>query len=462
MRDADGGKKTLVAGLVLLILVALPSVAQNTKTPNILVIIADDAGYADFGFQGSREIQTPHLDTLAREGVVFTDAHVTASVCSPSRAGLMTGRYQQRFGHEANVPPPEYGMDTTETTLAQALRQQSYATGMFGKWHLGTAPRYHPNRRGFDEFYGLLGGSRSYFPFPESTSVSKGRAIMHNRERVGLEKYITDALGTRTAEFVRAHSDESFFAYLSFTAPHGPMEARAEDLKRFQGHPRQTYAAMMWAMDRAVGHVLEVLKEEGIAENTAVFFLSDNGGAHFNQSSNYPLKGAKGNVFEGGLRVPFVLRWPKQLEGGRAYGGLTSALDIFATAYAIAGGEEDPGKPLDGTNLMPHLTERTPGPPHDRLFWRKEDHAAARIGAWKLIRLDDYGSVFYNLTNDLGEVVDLKEEYPASFQRAKRQLQSWEENLEAPHWHESEAWREVTWGIHEDLMENRVPDRLGP
>ena len=438
-------------------------VPDSLEKPNVVLIVADDAGYADFGFQGSTQMQTPHLDRLAREGVAFTDAHVTASVCSPSRAGLMTGRYQQRFGYEANNPPADHGLDPGEVTLGEALQRQGYATAAFGKWHLGAAPRYHPFEQGFDEFYGILGGGRSYFPYPEGRDVSRDRAVMRGRKRVELDGYFTDAIGEQAVRFIEEYRrDEPFFAYVSFTAPHTPMQAKAEDLKRFQGHPRQTLAAMMWAMDRAVGRILKTLEQYGLDENTLVVFTNDNGGAHFNQSINDPLKGAKGSEFEGGTRVPFVLRWPGRLEGGRVYDGLVSTMDIFATAYESAGGSGSPGKPLDGVNLLPYLTGERAGVPHDRLFWRKEDHASARVGSWKLVRLNDYGAVLYNLKNDVGEVVDLKEEYPSSFERVQKQLQKWETELVTPRWHESDAWREVSWEIHRALMENRPPKRLKP
>ena len=437
--------------------------AKAPERPNIILILADDAGYADFGFQGSTQMQTPHLDRLAREGVVFTDAHVTASVCSPSRAGLLTGRYQQRFGYEANNPPSDHGLDPGEVTLGEALQQQGYATGAFGKWHLGTASRYHPLNQGFDAFYGILGGARSYFPYPEDRAVPRSRAVMQGRARVALEGYFTDAIGERAARFIADRNEEPFFAYVAFTTPHTPMQAKAEDLKRFQGHPRQTLAAMTWAMDRAVGRILGVLEKHGLSENTLVVFTNDNGGSHFNQSSNAPLKGAKGHAFEGGQRVPMVWRWPSKLEGGRVYNRLVSTMDIFTTAYQRAGGEGDaPGPPLDGTDLMPYLTGMQTGAPHEQLFWRKEDHAAARVGAWKLVRLEDYGTALYNLRNDLVERIDLKEEYPQSAARLQEQLRAWEAGLTGPRWHEADAWRKVTWEIHQALMENRIPRRLNP
>lgn len=429
--------------------------------PNILLILADDAGYDDFGFQGSDAIKTPHLDKVAANGVVFTDAHVSAAVCSPSRAGLLTGRYQHRFGHESNSPPGNFGMDTAEVTIADVLQQEGYRTAAFGKWHLGGKDRYHPNNSGFDYFYGLISGSRSYFPKDYGKGNSK--TMMVNRKYTPMEKgYVTDALGDSTASFIRRTDDQPFFAYLSFTAPHTPMHAKEEDMKRFEGHPRQKLAAMMWAMDRAVGNVVETLKEEGKLDNTLIFFLSDNGGALSNNSSNEPLKGWKGNKFEGGHRVPFFVWWNGKLEGGQTFDGLTSAMDIVPTAMAAAGIDSTSGKPLDGVNLLPYLRGEKQGDPHKKLFFHKEREAAMREGKWKLIHLEDYGYVMYDLDSNLGETNDLKKVNPGQFESMKKDLQAWKSELAEPLWHEGKAWRDVTWEIHKALMNNKEPERVSP
>lgn len=434
---------------------------RDSERPNILLILADDAGYTDFGFQGSEDIETPNLDELAEDGVVLTDAHVSATVCSPSRAGLLTGRYQQRFGHESNVPPADMGTDTSEVTIADVLQQAGYRTSIFGKWHQGTQPRYHPNNRGFDHFYGLLSGSRSYFP----RDYGKGNAktMMVNQEYTPMkEGYVTDALGDSTADFIKRTNDQPFFAFLSFTAPHTPMQAKEEDMKRFEGHPRQTLAAMMWAMDRAVGKVVDVLEQKGELDNTLIFFLSDNGGSYFNDSSNGRLKGWKGNQFEGGHRVPFFVSWRNKLRGGRTFDGLSSSLDIFPTAMAAAGIMESPGKPLDGVNLLPYLRGEQKGEPHEKLYFRKGRPGGMRDGKWKLIRLEDYGSVMYNLEENLGETNDLKEGYPDQYKSMQSDMQEWEKGLVEPWWLEGRAWREVAYGIHKALMQNKKPEKVHP
>jgi len=428
---------------------------EGDLPPNIVIILADDAGYADFGFMGS-DLPTPHIDRLAASGVVFTDAHISATVCSPSRAGLITGRYQQRFGHEANIPPPGLGMDPSEMTLGDVLKGAGYATGIIGKWHLGSSEPYHPNNRGFDEFWGFLGGSRSYF-YNESRDDLPGqdKEILHNRTHVDFEGYLTDAFSLQSVRFIEEHKEEAFFLFLSYNAVHTPMHAAEADLEKFRDHPRAKLAAMTWAMDRGVGQVLDKLETEGLRDNTLIFFLSDNGGASNNNSSNLPLKGFKGNKFEGGHRTSFILSWPEKITGGSKYDGLSSSLDLFATSMAAAGLDKSPGKALDGVDLIPHLTGEDGSEPHQTLFWRKEKMAAVREGKYKLIRLEDYGYRLYNLEKDLGEQEDISHTHPDLQLDILSSLEAWETELMVPLWHESDPWQKVTFEIHKALMENR-------
>ncbi len=431
--------------------------------PNIVVILVDDAGYADFGFQGESDLSTPNIDRLAASGVIFSDAHVTATVCSPSRAGLLTGRYQQRFGYESNSPPEEEGLEPTEKTVADLLKAQGYKTAAFGKWHLGLQPEYHPNNRGFDEFYGFLSGSRSYFPSPLQDRPGSPGALMHNREYVTFDGYLTDELASRANDFMTVNKSDPFFLYLSFNAVHTPMEATLDDMKRFIGHPRQTLAAMTWALDRSVGKVMDKLDELGLRKNTLIFFLSDNGGAAFNNSRNTPLKGWKGNKFEGGHRVPFVLSWPEKLDGNGRFSGLTSSLDIAATALAVSSPQKDStSRTLDGVNLLPFLEGERSGDPHDFLCWRKEDIAAARSGDWKLIRLNEGDTVMYNLEDNLGETRNMSEINPKELDDLVSILDNWESGLEEPRWHEEADWIRVTRHVHEALMNNKEPGRIAP
>lgn len=430
---------------------------NNSDKPNILLILADDAGYADFGFMGSKDMLTPNIDLLAAQGVVFTDAHVTATVCSPSRAGLITGRYQERFGHECNIPPYGLGMDTTEVTLANVLKDAGYATAIFGKWHLGLSPPYHPCNRGFDEFFGFLAGSRYYFPYKDTMKVAKERLILHNWERAGFDGYLTDVLGEKAIKFIDENKKQPFFIFLSFNAVHTPMQAKDEDLKKFEGHARQKLAAMTWSLDEAIGNVFNKLEVEGLMDNTLIFFLSDNGGATNNQSSNIPLKGFKGNNFEGGHRVPFIVMWNNKIKGNEKFEGLTSSLDVFATCMQAAGIKKSLSKPLDGVSLLPYLTEEKEGNPHQKIFWRKNFADASRDGDYKLIGLKNFGYRMYNLSNDLGESKDIQDVQQAQYKKMQFDLEQWEEQMNDPLWLESEFWQKRVYNITKNLMENKDP-----
>ena len=433
---------------------------QNVTTPNVIVILIDDAGYVDFGFMGSEDLPTPEIDKLAKSGTIFTDAHVSATVCAPSRAGLIIGQYQQRIGFEANGTGG-IGLSEEAFTIADAFKTKGYKTYALGKWHLGEETADHPNQRGFDEFYGFLAGSRSYFPL-EKPSVN--RMLQHNGERVVFEGYMTDVLGEQAVEFATASVEENepFFMYLAFNAVHTPMEAKVEDLSRFEGHPRQELAAMTWSLDENIGKLRQALQDLGALDNTLVFFLSDNGGAVNNTSSGGPLKGWKGNKFEGGHRVPFVVSWPGVVKQDQVFAGLTSSLDIFATATAAAGLKIPQEHIADGTSLLPFLKGEKTGDPHESLFWRKLEEGAARLGDYKWITVKDYGSVLYNLAEDLGERDDLTQTNASKNEDLSTRFKNWESKMKSPLWLEGENWMQVTRHIHESLMENKEPQYTNP
>ncbi|MEM8734470.1 MAG: sulfatase [Planctomycetota bacterium] len=433
----------------------------TASQPNILLILADDLGYEDLGFQGSEDIQSPNLDKLAAGSIRFTDGHTTASVCSPSRAGLMTGRYQQRFGHEANTPAFPDGMDTSETTMAQRLKALGYRTGLIGKWHLGATDEQYPTQRGFDTFYGLREGSRSYFYDPKkSDKPGDHHAIEENGKQVPFDGYVTDVFGEQAVQFVKEPSEQLFFLYLSFTAPHGPMHATEEDLARFEhiaNQRRRTYAAMIWAMDRAIGRVLAALEKNGQLDNTLIWFLSDNGGATNNASSNLPLAGHKGIKFEGGIRVPFLMQWKAKFPAGRVDSRMVSAMDILPTSVAAAGGEPvalgSGSRPLDGVDLLPFLTGEKAGEPHQQLYWHKLWFSAMRDGPWKLIYVQDYGYALYNLVEDLGEKHNLADTHPQRVQSMTRELDLWKSQMKEPLWGENERWFRVHSRNHIRIIE---------
>jgi len=432
------------------------SVTQKQTKPNVIVIVADDAGYVDFGFMGSEDLDTPHIDNLAKNGVVFTDAHVTASVCAPSRAGLLTGRYQQRFGFEANGTgygdSGDIGLSDDVTTIATVFKQNNYKTIAIGKWHLGGTPSDHPNQRGFDEFFGFLAGGRSYFPMK---NPSVNHMLQQNGIRVIFDGYLTDVLGNRSINFIEENKDQPFFMYLAYNAVHTPMEAKEEDLEKYKEHPRQCLAAMTWSLDENIGNLQSKLKELHLLDNTLIYFISDNGGAHNNSSENGILKGWKGNKFEGGHRVPFVVSWPAKIKPNQKFDGLTSSLDIFTTSMAAANIKKEDHLILDGANLLPYLFHEKNGNPHTELYWRKLEESASRLGNYKLVKLEGFGSVMYNLSNDLGELNDLSETDTSTFYQLSRKLSIWESEMATPLWREGKPWENVTYYIHERLMENK-------
>ena len=423
---------------------------QKITKPNVIIILADDAGYMDFGFMGNKDLDTPQLDKLAKRGAVFTDAHVSATVCAPSRAGLITGKYQQRFGFEANGTGG-IGLSDDVETIADAFKKNNYKTIALGKWHLGESHSDHPNQRGFDDFYGFIGGSRSYFPVQ---NPSKGHTLQYNGKRVIFDGYLTDVLGEKSVSYVEENKEHPFFMYLAYNAPHTPRHAKKEHLQKYKDHPRKKLAAMMWSLDENIGKLIDKLEETNQLENTLIFFLSDNGGSPHSFADNGPLKGWKGNKFEGGHRVPFIVHWGKEIKGNQTFNGLTSSLDIFKTSMAAAGIQNN--LELDGVNLIPYLKGKLTGNPHEKLFWRKLDEAGVRLGSKKLVRLKDYGSTLYNLDVDLGETTDLSNLDETTSNLLHQELKAWESTLMKPLWDEGD-WMPVTYHIHESLMENKVP-----
>lgn len=423
------------AGLVASQLIPAEAFTWSDR-PNILVIVADDLGYADLGVQGCKDVPTPNIDSIAINGVRFTGGYVSCPVCSPTRAGLQTGRYQQRFGHEFNPggnPSPNFGLPLTEITIADYLKKAGYATGLVGKWHLGFNPEYHPMRRGYDEFFGFLGGARSYF-FRNPQPVNQ--AVLRGTEPVTEETYLTDAFARESVSFINRHAKQPFFLMVCFNAIHTPMDATEKYLRRFrhiEDPKRRTMAAMLSAMDDAVGDMLNALRSANVYDNTLIFFVSDNGGpTKSNASRNDPLNGFKGEVLEGGIRVPFLMQWKKRIPAGQVYERPVTVLDILPTCLAAAGIEAR-GRKLDGVNLIPYVTRQKSGEPHEWLFWRYGNQSAVRRGRWKLVKMQEKTQLF-DLETDIGEKVDLYQQKADVARSLESALEKWSSELMKPLW----------------------------
>ncbi|MDY3555031.1 sulfatase [Gemmata sp. JC717] len=430
-------------GLLALGLVSHPLRAADK--PNVIVIVGDDMGYADVGAHGCKDIPTPNLDALAKAGTRFTSGYVSGPYCSPTRAGLLTGRYQTRFGHEFNGAGPNVGLPVTETTIADRMKAAGYATGWVGKWHLGAADKFHPQKRGFDEAFGFLGGAHAYFP-----DQGKSDTVLRGTKDANETEYLTDAFGREAVTFVDQNKAKPFFLYLAFNAVHTPMHATDARLKRFEGIKdvqRRTYAAMMVAMDEAVGKLVTKLRDEKLEQNTLVFFFSDNGGptmkgTTINGSVNTPLRGSKRTTLEGGVRVPFFVTWPARLPAGRVSDVPVIQLDVLPTVLAAAGVAAKPDWKLDGVDLLPHLTGHAKTAPHDALYWRFGAQMAVRKGDWKLVKYDaavDNGTGttaarLYNLADDIGETTDLAAKRPEKVQELQAAWDKWNEGNVAPLW----------------------------
>ena len=425
----------LLVSLLALAPCALPQ-EQGPKPPNVVLIVVDDPGYADFSFQGDRGFATPNIDSLAEGGVRFTAAYATASVCSPSRAALLTGRYQQRFGHEFNLPhrySTKDGLPAEERTLADALSAQGYATIAVGKWHLGYTSDFHPQQRGFDEFFGFLQGARSYFPLPPELRNRMNRLQRDGQPVQEDFSYLTDLLGEQAARAVEGQRAEPFFLYLSFSAVHPPMQADPALLEAAEGEgERRTLAAMTASLDRALGRVLDALERNGLVQDTLVVLVGDNGGGEANAADNGRLRGGKGAPYEGGIRVPMLVRWPRRFPAGLEIGAPVSLLDVFPTALAAARGELPGG--LDGVDLAPFVVGEREGAPHAALFWRRGSDWAVRRGGWKLVGRDGAAGELYDLARDAGETTDLAARHPERAADLAAAHAAWAEGLVEPRW----------------------------
>lgn len=432
-------------------MLALTFAARAADKPNIIVLYTDDQGYADVSIQGCKDYETPHLDSLARNGVRCTGGYVTQPQCSPSRAGMLTGRHQSRFGHEENppgAPDPRWGLPATEKTLADRLRAAGYATGHVGKWHQGHHSSKAPLARGFAESMSVEGSfedEKAEAAFAEEAKKGGMRgkygALWRNGKPEKMRGYVADVLAEEAAGFVDRHRDEPFLLYWAHPFPHVPQIADEKYLKRvahIADEKRRVYAAMMLAVDDGVGRVLDALRRNGIEERTLIFYMSDNGGPADGRLPcfNTPFTGSKGGMGEGGIRVPYFVQWKGTLPAGKVYDRPVSTLDIVPTALAAAGVASD--AKLEGVNLAPFFTGETKGDPHARLYWRylRRGMWAMREGDWKLVRMKgrNVQPKLYDLAADPAEANDLAAQHAEKVKTMSAAYEVWAKDLPQPLW----------------------------
>ncbi len=436
--------------------------------PNFILIVADDLGFADLGFTGSTQIKTPDIDRLAQSGVVFSEGYVTSAVCSPSRAGMLTGRNQVSFGHDNNLGgsqpgfDPQYlGLPLSEKTIADYLKPLGYLNGLVGKWHLGHEPQFHPLKRGFDEFWGYTGGGHDYFSFEADGKGSKA-PIECNYKTPEPLTYITDDVGSECVEFIARHKNEPFFLFASFNAPHTPMQATAEDLelyKHIKNKRRRTYAAMVHRLDVNIGRIVDTVAQLGLTENTLIVFISDNGGpVNTNASLNAPYNGQKGILLEGGIHVPFIMNWPQTLPAGITNKNPVVSYDFAPTFIELAGGEISEEAKFEGVNLLPYILEQKNTLPHDEIKWRFTISAAIRDGDWKLIRLPDRLPMLYHLPSDISEQNNVAFKNIEKTKELLKKLGDWDVSLPHTVFLEGAAWKRRQLNLYDKKYQLVQPD----
>ena len=418
------------------------------RKPNVVYIFADNLGYGELGCYGNQVIKTPNIDKIAAEGVRFTDFYVTCPACTPSRSGLITGRYPQRNGlyemirnNEVNFgykfdeemysisPEMTLGLDLRETTFGQAMKNVGYSTGVVGKWDSGRARRFLPLQRGFDFFYGFANTGIDYYTHERYGIPS----MFRGNERIKEEGYATDLFGREAVRFIRENKDKPFFLYVPFNAPHGDSNLERtghqapEKYIRIYGEPPGSddmrHKAKITCMDANIGKILSVLKELGLDENTLLIFNSDGGGV-----TNTPLRGGRSRMWEGGLRVPFIAKWPNHIPQGTISKEFCSTLDMFPTFLAAAGTKPPKGLILDGFNILPVMMGLEKSP-RKEMFWEWRYQKAARMGKWKWTKSIDEGGLF-DLSNDIREQNDLSKEKPEMLSKVKEKWAAWRKEMD--------------------------------
>ncbi|MCF8258207.1 MAG: sulfatase-like hydrolase/transferase [Flavobacteriales bacterium] len=467
-------------------------VPDTAKRPNIVIILADDLGKTDISLYGHPPITTANIDAIGHKGVTFAEGYISSPICAPSRAGLLTGRYQQRFGFEyqphdrypknrlemfvyrhfiakgdwsvaeqSSFPPftevVRNGMPPSEILLSEILKARGYATGIFGKWHLGAGDHAIPSNRGFTTQYGFYEAYSLYMADTSDAQIvnqrhsdfsdpfiwGKGRtgtcAIRLNGEVIDEKYYLTDRIAEEANAFIRENADSPFFLYVPFLAPHTPFQATKayyDRLTHIEDRNKRVYNAMIMQLDDAVGSIIAQLEALQLTENTLIIFMSDNGGATYTKATdNHPLKGGKFTNFEGGLNIPFMMRWDGKLNAGSTFAHPVIAMDVFATALEVAGLTMPSDRPMDGSSLLPHLASEQAEPVHDGLFWRSGYNRAIRIGQWKMVSdLHSGNLALYDLSTDKNEQHDLHLERPEVVEMLQQRYLDWDKGMMAPKW----------------------------
>ncbi|MEN6363411.1 MAG: sulfatase-like hydrolase/transferase [Bacteroidales bacterium] len=464
--------KFAICGISPLIVSNVVAKTNNTQTlrPNILVVLCDDLGYSDVGFNGSKDIKTPVLDDLANHGTIFSSAYVAHPFSGPSRASIMTGRYSQFIGAPFNLSDDtediREGVPVTETFISKVLQKSGYYTSAIGKWHLGYDKQFQPNSRGFDDFYGFLGGGHNYFPKQYKTAYQKqlnvGKKnifvyitpLLHNREKANEnDEYITDNFSHQAIRVVNeaAEMKKPFFMYLAYNAPHVPLEAKEEDMAKFseiKDIKRRTFAAMVYAVDRGVGEIVKTLKANHQFENTLIVFLSDNGANIEHGGTNFPLKGTKGDTWEGGYRVPMFFHWPNVIPSGKRFDYPVSSLDFYPTFTKLAGGKIPKGKILDGKDIWNDVITGKNPRKGQMIYAVRYRNGFTDVGArkddWKIVKFFKAPWKLFNITEDISERNDLSAKYPEKVEQMVSETEKWSRGHVTPLWFNTEK-EKIIW-----------------
>lgn len=488
-------KSLFVALLIASLFGTVHNAAAKAERPNIILIFCDDLGYADVGFNAElfgvkTDVITPNIDSLARAGTIFKQAYVAHPFCGPSRMALLSGRMPHTYGGQKNLPDVaknlenynEKGIPVRETLISSVLKRAGYATACFGKWHLGSAKPFHPNNRGFDEFFGFVGGGHQYYPSITDKVEPKVNDYQYFLERNGKDikspegAYLTDMLTDETVKFIngRAGAKDPFFIYLAYNAPHSPLQGKTEDLKflypdhkpanpgngvNFSDYEkRQNYVAMVYAVDRGVAKIMKILKDpnqdgdasDSIENDTLIVFLSDNGGKILQAASNAPLQDDKGSTHEGGIRVPMFMHWPGRVSAGSVFDHAVNALDFYPTFAGLAGASIPAGKKLDGKDIWEDFQTGKAPHPSEPMFWLRHhgggNEVAIRRGNLKAYRKQFGAWQVFDVTRDFGEAKDVTKENTQTLDTLIADGLQWSETLEDPQWHDTanglKRWRE--------------------